>query len=50
VYKRPQYKEGKMDIQGILKEIKRTNEDEKRRIKDRIMQAINEVERIKVDF
>lgn len=39
-----------MDIQGILKEIKRTNEDEKRRIKDRIMQAINEVERIKVDF
>ncbi len=39
-----------MNIQGIVEEIKRGNKDEKRRIKERIGQAIEEVERLKEDF
>ena len=42
--------EGEMNIQNIVREIRRTNEDEKRRIKDRMNRAIEEVEKLKVDF
>ncbi len=39
-----------MNIQNIIREIKRANKVEKRRIKDRAAQAVEEVGRLKVDF
>ena len=39
-----------MNIQNIVKEIKRNNEEERRRIKDRVVHALEEVERLKRDF
>ncbi len=39
-----------MDIQDIVREIKRATEVEQRQMKIRIMQAYEEVERLKIDF
>ncbi len=39
-----------MNIQNIVREIKRENEDEKIRVRDRVLQALEEVERLKTDF
>ena len=39
-----------MNVQNIVKEIKKENEDERKRIKDKILQAMSEIERLKKDF
>lgn len=39
-----------MNVQNIVKEIKKENEDERKRIKDKIMQAMSEIEKLKKGF
>lgn len=39
-----------MNVRNIIKEIKKENDKEVKRIKDKILQALSEIERLKKDF